>query len=270
MANPKGDSLPLAAENTNNWTVPGRFSKDPRYLHNYQLKALLFFTAVDLLLGPSFYWEFHWSAGDFVLPLLGLYLGALSIVAIHNATHGSFRPRWLNAWMGELAGSLQPHGFPGWRVAHQIHHNYPDDPVLDPHFPGKKSFWQFARQMTAAANVRIVLFYFRRWPQTPENLAHWKRVYFISIAASLARGLAFFLCLGPKNFILWVVPAYLGAAIFQTHFNFATHRPTTEGKFEILNLNHNWIYKLMNQLLFGIYFHKNHHKNERLFNPSHL
>jgi hypothetical protein len=54
------------------------------------------------------------------------------------------------------------------------------------------------------------------------------------------------------------------------HFNYFTHQPNADGDMEVLNLNHNFYYKLMNATMAGIYYHKNHHRKASLFDPRTL
>src|SRR5690242_18282080 len=98
-----------------------RFHVDP-YLH---IRTFSIYAATSFGLCVALY-SFHSSAFyrfDFAfwqlgLVPLGVYVGGISAVFIHNAAHGSFTPHWLNAACGELAGVHQLWGYMGWKLIH--------------------------------------------------------------------------------------------------------------------------------------------------------
>ena len=76
-----------------------------------------------------------------------------------------------------------------------------------------------------------------------------------------------FVLLGPILFFVIYLPAFTLAALFVIHFNWSGHNAhRADQKIEPANLDYGW-YWLGNRLFFGIYFHANHHKMARMFNP---
>ncbi len=86
----------------------------------------------------------------------------------------------------------------------------------------------------------------------------------------LLRALFWLLIFHPVVFSFFFVPSYIANVLIFYHFNYYTHAQTQEDAVEIMNLTHNVYYKLMNTLLFGVYFHKNHHQRPNLFDPRKL
>src|SRR5690242_13874445 len=96
-----------------------RFYTDP-YLHirsftvNFILSAALC-AALYTWHDPSFY-TLHLEWWHLALVPLGIYIGGISAVFIHNASHGSFPSPLLNWIGGQLAGLHQLWGFFGWKL----------------------------------------------------------------------------------------------------------------------------------------------------------
>lgn len=86
--------------------VGGEFSKDPYYFHSYYKTQMVLFICIDLIL----VW-LNWGTSDSPIYLwhlallpIAIYLGGISAIFMHNASHRSFRPLWLNRLMGEITG----------------------------------------------------------------------------------------------------------------------------------------------------------------------
>ncbi len=257
------------------WKVPGRFSKDSYHLYRYFLLQLLLFAALDVglffrpLPWPALHPSILQTAG---LMFVSLYVGLLSSVFIHNAAHDNFKPRWLNFPVGELMGLIHLYGFWGLKEGHMIHHRYPDHPVLDPHRPSEKSLIRFVFTMNRGVYFRVMYFYFRNADLdrvAGRRVWAWTTAFWLS--SVLAKLGFWYLLLGPQAFALYYLPAAIAAWVSLAHGNFVTHRPRANSEeFDIINLDHSVGYKVLNSMLFGIYMHKNHHLNVKLFNPAKL
>ena len=78
------------------------------------------------------------------------------------------------------------------------------------------------------------------------------------------------LVLGPVGFVFFYVPFKAVNALIYADFNYRTHRPAGAGSYEVVNLNHNLWYKLLNAISFGSYFHKNQHLQPLVFDPRNI
>jgi fatty acid desaturase len=258
------------------WNPPAPFSTDPRFLLvYYRNSTVLFFAACLILL--TLRWLQIFTADEFLNPhsiplgvgiaILAVYVGMQSGVLIHHASHWLFRPRLLNLIIGELAGLHQLYGFPAVRIVHQIHHRYPDDPRLDPHFPGSSNYWSFVLKVNLLAFKSLSYFYFRIWGIAKPALALWRRTSYFSLSSIIFRLLFIYLLLGYNLFILFYLPSYLAMALFAGFVNFYAHQPDEKQEFRVRNLT-GPLFDLINKLFLGILMHKNHHQNPTLFNPA--
>ena len=221
----------------------------------------------------SMVWMFSTGAAmassDWLLVPLGVYLGALNVPLIHNCAHGSWRPRWLNHCLGELFSLQILSGFPGFVILHLTHHQYPDDPVKDPHPNGELTYWQYLRGLKRALGAAYRRIYFERWGDSPESRKDWSEFQRLLPLGRGLRALLFLLVLGPKGFVLFFIPMFITNQIAYAHINYYTHAHHADGQPEIVNLNHG-AYRWLNFFLLGIYFHRNHHRYPKVFNPKHL
>lgn len=213
--------------------------------------------------------EFEW------VYLLGLpicmYIGALSATLIHNAAHYNFRPRWVNYLIGELCALQQlSAGYPVWRAMHFQHHAYPDDPANDTHPPQGLSFYQFINQSRVLIGKWFEHAHMQLWGDTPESRASWKRQEVLMLLARFSKVLLIFVLLGPLYFSIFYLPSYIANVLFLASFNYFTHEQNEDGTVSIVNLDHNFYYRFCNKLLFGVFFHKNHHMKPKFFNPQRM
>lgn len=216
-----------------------------------------------------FYWQdLHWW--HLLLLLLGVFTGLYSTTFMHLATHNSISTKLLNRIVGEACGMQQLITFNGWAVAHLLHHKFADDPIRDPHPPQQLSFWQFANRMKYSTLKVLNDTYFEHFSKEPDSHKLHKILLIISLTNKFLRGLFLLMLFGPLGFTLFFITSFIIQILFYTHFNYYTHRPNNNGEMQILNLYQGWYYLIMNKLLFGIYFHKNHHRSPRLFNPGQL
>lgn len=187
---------------------------------------------------------------------------------IHNASHDNIRPRWLRHPIGELCGFFHLVGFRDWVVVHTLHHAHADDPEYDPHPPLDKSYWRFTLGMRESIVKVLVQDYFKHWGQSPEST---KKLWWMGKFAMLGHWskIAIWWTLLPLSaFSLFFALSIALKMLHYAWFNYATHRKSSDGP-TILNLD-SPVYKVANALSFGLYFHKNHHSNPRLFDPRRL
>lgn len=277
-----------------------RFKKDPEYLFKYHLLSFIFLIVVNMsllyLLQPT------WQVCALFLPILlvlsspqilvavfgyalclsaSVYLGHadLALLAIpaaliitfpvsafmHSTSHDSMRPKWLNRPVGELMGLFHLVGYPDWKILHVIHHAHADDPQWDPHPPGTLSYWNFAKGMRTAAAAAYVKYYFKHFSQSAESMQRLKRFSLMTKLDNFMRLTFWFLLLGPGLFSFFYATSLVAKMFHWAWFNWSTHRPTESGV-DIQNHNHG-LYKVVNFLAFGLYYHGNHHINPLLFDP---
>lgn len=248
-----------------------RFYTDP-YLHirSFALHLVFSVALVSALFAvrpPEFY-GYHWAWWHPLLILPGIYIGGISAVFMHNATHGSFRPKWLNKLAGELAGLHQLWGFVGWKLIHLMHHHYSDDLRYDPHPPADYSFPQFMKHMFLKSSLKITERYRDHYGETPRTV--WlhrvlKPVFLTMAACNLVFWL---LLLGPAGFLWFYVPSYAFNHWLFSHINYYSHPKDEAGTTYAVNRNDTPYHWLANLLWFGIYFHGNHHRKPLMFNPG--
>ncbi len=252
--------------------IVGAFATDPYHLPRYYLTSLLLMSALDSLLW--FYAGQHdgsLASYHVLFVIAGLYCGGWSATALHNASHRSFKPRWLNRIAGELAGIHQLYGHRGFHTAHKLHHVYPDDDDFDPNKPCQHHFIYYALDMVPQLNRMLSKVFFLLWDNTPKHRWIWRLNSVIALASISANLLFWYLLLGPLGFILFFIPSWIYSQIIFAQLNYYTHRPSTEhpGHYDILNLNHSRYYQLSNTLFSGFFYHKNHHQYPFLANPAH-
>ncbi|MBV9385027.1 MAG: fatty acid desaturase [Chroococcidiopsidaceae cyanobacterium CP_BM_ER_R8_30] len=225
---------------------------------------IFFITAALYFFQPDF------SFWNLALIPLGVIVGLYSAAMIHNAAHTNIKPQWLSRLIGEICGLHQLGGFVGWVITHYLHHCFPDDLEKDPHPPHNLQFWKFADEMKNTIRGALTRSYFETWGEAEKYQRIWTRLEILLLINRFLRALLWLLIFGPISFTFFFVPSYISNVLIFYHFNYYTHRQTQEEVGEIMNLNHNIYYKLMNTLLFGTYFHKNHHLNPNLFDPRKL
>jgi fatty acid desaturase len=201
---------------------------------------------------------------------LGIYLGMLNVPVIHNCAHKSFRPLWLNRFLGELCSLHLLSGYPGFVILHLTHHRHADDPLLDPHPNKDLSFWQYLNSLKLSLRRSFHRLYFERWGETPRTRRIWAFVKVLLPVNRVLRALFVLFLLGPIGFTFFYIPSFIANQLTYAHINYYTHAQSaaSPGSVEIINMNEGWVYPLLNRILIGIYFHKNHHERPNLFNPK--
>lgn len=254
------------------WKIPGPFSRDPFYLLKYFSLKIGLLLPINLGLVwtmPSSHFDLHLNWYGLVLAAIAFYVGALGGVFIHNASHKSFRPLWLNRWVGEIMGLMQLYGFPGWQMSHLVHHKYPDQSGLDPHPPREADNF-FIYAMTTSYKVWICLFkfYLKLYGKNETSIRTWRRSEIAFYSMVVMTVVFWYLLLGPTYFISLFIPSFLGTMVLFSHLNYYTHVVNSEGKIEIVNLTEGLRFRILNKILFGTYYHKYHHLQASLFNPK--
>ncbi|MBW8753293.1 MAG: fatty acid desaturase [Sphingomonadales bacterium] len=251
-------------------------------LEDFHLQAL-WFVGLILFVLPSFsliflsglyYLVLIWlvqpedlTLASVALVPVGILAGTISAALMHNAAHGNFRHAWENRVWGELCGLFQLTGFAGWCISHFIHHAAPDNPETDAHPPGEMTFSEYVNAMGLMMKKNLTDKYFETFGDNAHSRATWSLVAFLLPFVRYLRVAFVLLLLGPTAFVMLYVPFKIANTLIYGDFNYRTHRPTGDGGYEVLNLNHTIWYKLLNAISFGSYFHKNHHRNANVFNP---
>lgn len=220
---------------------------------------------------PEFYASFHYAHWMWLLVPIGIYVGGVSAVWMHNACHGSFKNPVLNRLCGEIAGIHQLWGFTGWKLIHLLHHMYSDKADHDTHPPKGFTFWQFTTQMFVYSSACITKRYREHYGDNAQTQFLQRAGLGVFLAMAAANLVFWYLLLGPALFVFFFVPSYITNHLLYAHINYRAHPadPLT-GETAPVNLNHNLYYKLANLCWFGIYFHGNHHRKPLLFNPRYM
>ena len=201
--------------------------------------------------------------------LIGAGAATLTATALlHNASHRSLRPKWLNRPVGELMCLFQLTGFPDWTVVHVFHHTFSDDPVKDPHPPGNQTFWQYVNTVRAQILSVYLRHYFEIFGRNADTEKAVKRFGLSMKLDHFMKVTFWFLSLGPQLFSLFFFPSIVLKMFNHAWINFANHQWTGKEN-KLINLDGGF-YKICNFFGFGIYYHKNHHINPALFDPRKL
>lgn len=249
-----------------------QFYKDP-YMHirSFSLNAAVMVGVCVLLasLRDATFYTFNPSWWHALLIIPALYVAGMSAVWMHNASHGSFNNPIINDVCGYIAGAHQLWGYFGWKFIHMIHHMYSDRDIGDPHNPKGKTFWNFTKEMFMNSSFEISRRYREHWGDTQRTKLLQKGVM-ITYGLMAASNLAFwFLLLGPEGFVFFYIPSYIGNHLFYADINYACHPVDPEtGNTKPTNLTHGWYHRLCNVMFFGIYYHGNHHRKPKAFNPK--
>lgn len=242
--------------------------------HHIQAFAVLALIATVLCfvfyhLHSAEFYQLHVSLWQpLVLIPLGIYIGGLSSVWIHNATHHSFPNRKLNWLCGHIAGMHQLWSFTGWRIIHVVHHNYSDDEAYDPHAPKGRGFWTFARDMFLESSFTISKRYREHWQDSQRTrfLQNAIKIVFLWMTGALL--LMWYLLLGPVGFVLFYIPSMIANHLLFVDINYRCHpRDPETGKTAPANLTTGIYFPIANFFWHGIYWHGNHHRKPNLFNP---
>jgi stearoyl-CoA desaturase (delta-9 desaturase) len=248
-----------------------QFKRDPRFYVKYD--ALWGAAALALIaaLVATGYQAPVAAFEPWVLLLLPVatYLLIMAHVFIHNASHGNF-PKSINRIVGEICGLVVLTKFASWEIVHRRHHRYSDDPVNDPH-PAERRYWPYAWHTLSRVEQQLQKEYYDcHGGETPENRRYETFRAVWSFGTGTCVILAWYFVLGPVLFFTVFAPASVLAGLFVVHFNWTGHNAhTKDGPIAPVNLDSGYFW-WGNRMFFGIYYHANHHKVARAFNPMHL
>lgn len=245
-----------------------KIQKDRYYL----LRSYL----IDLLLMSCVAWLFiNYGSDTSEISFKSLYLVIPGVIAglaisslLHNASHSNIRSALLNRVVGVLCGYWVLYGFTNFVLIHFLHHKY-SDKDLDPVNPRGMSFLLFL-----SAPMRYMIRKTKKFLyQVHGNEKRYKAIMLFQSAIFhvllVARVAAWYLVFGREVFLFFYLPGLAANIAVFAHINYVCHRDLPSGEVEILNLNHGY-YFVANVLTLGGYFHKNHHLNQRLFDPRRL
>lgn len=218
-------------------------------------------------IGASFFLTSFNPTYFYAIPVAVLITFPLTAM-IHNPSHDSVRPRWLNRPVGELVGLFHMIGFPDWKIIHIFHHQHSDHPEFDPHPPGQKTYLQFVLSMRKMAAAAFILHYCRIFGQSEDSARRLKWFSLASRADMLMRATFWYFVLGAQLFTYLFLTSISFKMLHYAWFNYATHR-FIDGEYRTQNFNH-WGYKFINAIAWGLYYHDNHHSQPSLFNPKHM
>lgn len=247
-----------------------KFKKDKFYLLRYSIQHSVVFLLLSLLLvvTKGIDLSFSFETKDFIYILSGLLLCGLPSGLLHNCAHRNVGPIWFNDLVGEFLGTVMLYGYRGFSLGHMFHHKYPDNPMYDPHPPRGYSFLRFVIAPIEATLIIIERAYFENFGKnesTIRNISLSRLFFNLSIFTKLS---FWFLLFGAKIFILFYLVLYISNIFVFAHINYATHIENENGDSEIININSNLYYKVVNKISLGGYYHKSHHLRPRAFNPS--
>ncbi len=204
----------------------------------------------------------------FLIPL-GVCFGLVVASSIHNASHGNIHGKIFNRLVGEFCGAWVLYGFSNFIMIHLLHHKHADSD-LDPVNPKGIPFLIFLFAPMRFM-IRVTINWLRSTHSKQKNfesiLLGQTLIFHLNLMLKL---IFWFLLFGPGVFLCFYLPSLLTNYGVHAHINHACHREREDGSIEILNLNHNVYYRMVNFFTMGGYFHKNHHTNLRLLNPMHL
>lgn len=246
-----------------------------RFFHIRQLLGSIAVTALAcaalLKLRPYDFHRLDFSLWYLLLMPLGFWVGGMSVIFIHNATHDSFPGKWLNRFCGHLSGMHQLWGFTGWKLIHVFHHMYTDNADLDIHSPKGMTFGQYVRKMIYFPSQIISRKYYEHWGNTPKSHMIRKFSFLLFVILLLSNLTFWYLLLGPAGMIFFYIPSYVGAYFLFAHLNYYGHPvDANTGETHPVNLDHGLYFRLANRCWVGIYYHLNHHKKPALFNPMRM
>lgn len=239
----------------------------PAMLMMTSVKIQVVLASVAVAIGTCL-WRTEFHLWHLALPVIATAVSFSFVALIHNSAHNSLRPRWLNRPVGELVGLLQLSGFPDWKITHVLHHAHSDDPVLDPHPPGHKGYWEFTVGMRDSVVKAYLVSFFRIFPRDERSMRAVKTFAICSKLGQALKILFLFSVLGPVLFSWLFVPSIAAKMLQFAWANWAAHRPEGDG-FVIRDLDHGW-YKIANFFSFGTYVHASHHEVPTLFDPRDL
>jgi fatty acid desaturase len=212
--------------------------------------------------------SFELSKDTLIILCSTFFLWGIPSSLLHNCAHHNIKPNWLNTVIGETIGSFMLYGFKGFRLGHLYHHKFPDNPMWDPHPPKGYNFIEFVMAPVKDTLKVIERGYYQNFNKNKQSEKSIKIQTALFYLSGLSRLFFWFALFKLNGFVFFYLPIYAGNIIVFAHINYATHVEREDGTIEIINLNHNLYYKIINLLSYNGYFHKSHHMRPQLFNPK--
>lgn len=190
--------------------------------------------------------------------------GVWAAVFVHNASHGQFRPRWLNRPLGELMSWVLRTNLMGWTLVHGYHHRYADDLDLDPHCPRTMGFWQYANWMARASYLYL---------DARHRDRHGLPAFYYLLPGLAGFGsfalmsLSWMLLLGPILFAAVWLPILCSGWWLFIVINFYNHPVAADGRNRAVDLDSKLWHRTTNRIGFGVLYHAAHHQHARDFDP---
>lgn len=198
--------------------------------------------------------------------ILGVVSGWIVSSFLHNASHGNIKNPYLNRFIGEFCGYWVLYGFTNFVLIHLLHHKHTDE-ELDPVNPKGMGFIKFVSAPMRYMIQKAKLSLFQMHGHHADYRMIWA-MQFVVLNINLGlRLVLWYTFLGQELFLLFYLPGLFSNIMLFAHINYVTHRNLEDGTVEIVNINHNLYYKMINFITIGGYFHKNHHINVKAFNP---
>jgi len=199
------------------------------------------------------------------LPLV-IYFLILCNVFAHNVTHRNF-PKSINRLVGEIVGFFVLSRYASWEIIHLRHHRYSDQPGKDPH-DCRPGFWfNFLPYFVLNVEKQLKQTFLDQHGDTPENrnFERWRALLSFGTGAMLFYTL--YAVVGGPIALFILVPAEIVTIVHLAHFNWATHNGfSSDQDYRPINIDRG-LYYLGNRIFFGIYYHDNHHRMVKAFNP---
>jgi len=245
--------------------------KDRYYLLNsYLIDLSMMIVIIFILIKTKWSIDLNYTfIPSLIIFLLAIINGLFVSSLLHNSSHSNVPTKIFNRVVGEYCGYWVLYGFTNFCLVHILHHQHSDD-ELDPVNPKGMTFFVFlsAPMRYMINTTKKYLFQIHGKHNGYNNILQLQVVVFhINIALRL---LIWYLILGNSLFLLFYLPSFITIVSVFAHINYVCHRDHEDGSVEIVNLNHNSYYKIVNFFTMGGYFHKNHHINMNLFNPIFL
>ncbi|WP_413576682.1 fatty acid desaturase [Bdellovibrio sp. HCB290] len=208
------------------------------------------------------------AATDLLWILAGLLVTFPTSSIMHSAAHGSYRPRFLNRFLGEVMGFWHNLSIDIWAVVHFYHHKHTDIPNLDPHPALGHTYMGFLDASGKSFGAAFTHHFFDCHGKGDKAMRAFQLTILNFKVRSPIVSLIWFLLLGPKAFVFFYGTNIVFKRYHYAWFNWATHRKTGD-EVQVLNLNHG-IYKFVNLISWNLYYHGNHHLYPFLINPKNL
>ncbi len=243
-----------------------RIKKEPYFLLETYVKEILVFAGLISILRFLPFMSISVS-GSFLSSILGMVLGVFMVSLLHHASHSNLGK--LNRAVGESCGAWVLSGFTNFLMVHTLHHQHTND-EFDPIYPGQMTFLEYLFASLGTI-TRITKKWLRSQHGHRQGHKHIVKLEIVLFTITVVLRLMFwFLLLGPVLFISFYLPAVLTTHALRAHMNYVCNRNREDGSVEVVNLNHNFYFKVVNYLTSGGYFHLNHHREEAIFNPQKL